>query len=305
MILNKQIVLSVAIAAVLSACSATPERNEALERARALVQDVESSPRAGIAAKDIANARTSLDAANRLAESRTRVSDMEFEAMNAALSAQIANEKILTAEANEAVANGTAQRQAVLIQARERDVQKSTAQAGDALRQATASQARVDSLETELADLKLKKTERGLVLTLGDVMFDTGQSTLKPGAYATLDRLASALRQKSERKVLIEGHTDNVGSNDNNQGLSERRAQSVQMGTIRLQRMSWTATCLCSMSRRRLNGDSHIVTYVQPSSRGASPDERGDAGPTAARSGAPSSSSRWCFAMEEYRDSPL
>ncbi|MBM0104993.1 OmpA family protein [Steroidobacter sp. S1-65] len=230
MSLNKQIVLTVAVAAVLSACSATPERNETLERARTLVSQVESSPRAGIAAADIANARTSLDAADRLAESKTRVSDMEFEATNAALSAQIANEKILTAEAKEAVANGTAQRQAVLIKARERDVQKSTDQADEARRQATASQARADSLETELADLKLKKTERGLVLTLGDVMFDTGQSTLKPGAYATLDRLATALQQQTQRKVLIEGHTDNVGSSDNNQGLSERRAQSVQMG---------------------------------------------------------------------------
>lgn len=229
---NKQIVLTVAVAAVLSACSATPERNETLERARTLVQQVESSPRAGIAAADIANARTSLDAANRLAESRTRMSDMEFEATNAALSAQIANEKILTAEANEAVANGTAQRQAVLIQARERDVQKSTVQAVDARRQATASQVRADSLETELADLRLKKTERGLVLTLGDVMFDSGQSSLNPGAYATLDRLATALRQESERKVLIEGHTDNVGSSENNHGLSERRAQSVQMGLM-------------------------------------------------------------------------
>ncbi len=229
MSLNKQIVLSVAIAAVLSACSATPERNETLERARTLVQTVESSPRAGIAAQDVANARASLDAANRLAESKTRVSDMEFEATNAALSAQIANEKILTAEANEAIANGTAQRQAVLIQARERDVQKSTSQADDARRQANASQARADSLETELADLKLQKTERGLVLTLGDVLFDTGQATLTSGAYATLDRLAAALRQHPERKVLIEGHTDSVGSSDNNQGLSERRARSVQV----------------------------------------------------------------------------
>jgi outer membrane protein OmpA-like peptidoglycan-associated protein len=229
MSLNKRIVLSVAIAAVLTACSATPERNETLERARALVQTVESSPRAGIAAKDVANARASLDAANRLAESRTRVSEMEFEATNAALSAQIANEKILTAEANEAIANGTAQRQAVLIQARERDVQKSTAQADDSRRQATASQARVDSLETELADLKLQKTERGLVLTLGDVLFETGHATLTPGAYATLDRLATALRQQPDRKVLIEGHTDSVGSSEANQGLSERRARSVEI----------------------------------------------------------------------------
>ena len=71
----------------------------------------------------------------------------------------------------------------------------------------------------------MQKTERGLVLTLGDVLFDTSQATLKPGAYATLDRLATALRENSGRKVLIEGHTDNVGSEQNNQGLSERRAQ--------------------------------------------------------------------------------
>jgi outer membrane protein OmpA-like peptidoglycan-associated protein len=189
---------------------------------------MEQSPRAGMAAADIANARASLDAANRLAASKTRVSDMEFEATNATLSAQIANEKILTAQANDQIADGTAQRQAVLIQARERDVQRSADKAGEAQRQADISQTRVDSLEMELKDLKLQKTERGLVLTLGDVLFDTGQATLKPGAYASLDRLAEVLREQSGRKVLIEGHTDDVGSDQNNLGLSERRAQSVQ-----------------------------------------------------------------------------
>jgi flagellar motor protein MotB len=182
MYFNKQIVLTIAIAAVLSACSATPERSEALERARTLVPEVESSPRAGIAAKDIANARASLDAANRLAESGTSIAAMEIQATNATLSAQIANAKIATAQANEQIADGTVQRQAVLLQARERDARKSAERAGDALRQADASKARVDSLELELADLKLQKTERGLVLTLGDVLFDTGQAALKPGA---------------------------------------------------------------------------------------------------------------------------
>lgn len=117
----------------------------------------------------------------------------------------------------------------MLIQARERDVRTSVEQAGDALRQAHASQARIDSLETELADLKLQKTERGLVLTLGDVLFETGHATLTPGAYTTLDRLATALRQQPERKVVIEGHTDSVGSSEDNQGLSERRARSVEI----------------------------------------------------------------------------
>jgi outer membrane protein OmpA-like peptidoglycan-associated protein len=226
--LNNRIVLSLAVAAVLSACSVTPQRNELLETARTVVPEVEKSSRAGVAAADIANARTSLDAANRLAGSKGKISDIHFEATNAVISAQIANEKILTAQANEEIANGTAQRQAVLIQARERESQRSADQATDARQQADASQLRADSLEAQLADLKLKKTERGLVLTLGDVLFDTSQATLKSGAYGTLDRLSMALQEKSGRKVLIEGHTDNVGSDENNQGLSERRAQSVQ-----------------------------------------------------------------------------
>lgn len=219
--LNSRVVLSVAIAAILSACSAAPPRNESLETARIIVPEVEKSPRAGVAAADIANARTSLDAANHQAESKGKVSQINYEADNAVLSAQIANEKILTAQANEEVANGTAQRQAVLLQARERQVQTSADQVSDA-------RMRADSLEAQLADLKLQKTERGLVLTLGDVLFDTGQATLKSGANGTMDRLATALREKSGRKVTIEGHTDNVGSDASNQGLSERRAQAVQ-----------------------------------------------------------------------------
>jgi len=226
--LNERVVLSVAIAAILSACSTPPPRNEALETARTMVPQVEQSPRAGVAAADISNARKSLEAANHLAEAKGKRADIEYEANNAVTSAQIANEKILTAQAKEEIANGTAQRQAVLMQARERESQRSADQAGEANRQADASAQRVDSLEAELADLKVQKTERGLVLTLGDVLFDTGQATLKSSAYGTLDRLATALREKSERKVLIEGHTDNVGSDESNQGLSERRAQSVQ-----------------------------------------------------------------------------
>jgi outer membrane protein OmpA-like peptidoglycan-associated protein len=211
---SNRVVLGVAIAAILSACSSAPPRNEALETARTVVPEIEKSARAGVAATDIANARKSLEAANRLDESKAKRSDIEYEANNAVTSAQIASEKILTAQANEEIANGNAQRQAVLLQARERE--------------SNASAQRVDSLEAQLADLKVQKTERGLVLTLGDVLFDTGQATLKPGAYATLDRLATALRENSGRKVLIEGHTDNVGSDESNQGLSERRAQSVQ-----------------------------------------------------------------------------
>jgi len=162
----------------------------------------------------VRTARKSLDAANRLVDSGGTIPDIEFEAQKAVLSAKIAQEKILTAQAQEDVAKGTAQRQVVLLESREREIERSAQNA--------------NSLESELADLKAKQTERGLVLTLGDVLFDTGESSLRSGAYATLDRLSAALKGKPGRSVLIEGHTDNVGSDQNNQALSMHRAESVQ-----------------------------------------------------------------------------
>jgi OmpA-OmpF porin, OOP family len=226
--LNKRIALGVAVTALLAACSATPERNNDLEMARQMVPEVEASDRAGVAATDISNARKSLDAANKLDSSKGKRADIEYEAQNAIISAQIASEKINTAVAREEMEKGTEQRQAVLIEAREREAQLSAVAAEQSRQQSENSQRRADSLEAELADLKAQKTERGLVLILGDVMFDTAQSTLKTGAYDTLDRLASTLRDHPGRSVVIEGHTDNVGSEDNNQMLSERRARSVQ-----------------------------------------------------------------------------
>ena len=223
-----QVVLTTAIVAALSACSSTPKRVESLENARAIVPQVESSPRAGVAAANVSEARKSLNTANRLADSGGNLGDIEFESNIATLNAQIANEKILTAQANEEIQKGTAERQAVLIQSREAEARMRTDEAERRAAEAREASLRAQTLEQELADLKAKKTERGLVLTLGDVLFDTGKATLKPGAYATVDRLATVLKQDAARKVLIEGHTDSVGSDEYNQELSERRAATVQ-----------------------------------------------------------------------------
>jgi outer membrane protein OmpA-like peptidoglycan-associated protein len=66
-----------------------------------------------------------------------------------------------------------------------------------------------------------------MVLTLSDVLFDTGQATLKPGAALALDRLGKFLQENPETKVIIEGHTDSQGSDEFNMDLSNRRAQTV------------------------------------------------------------------------------
>ena len=80
----------------------------------------------------------------------------------------------------------------------------------------------------EMEELNAKQTSRGLVLTLGDVLFETGKATLLPGAQRAIDKLAQFLEENPEREVLIEGHTDNVGSATYNLDLSLRRAQAVK-----------------------------------------------------------------------------
>jgi outer membrane protein OmpA-like peptidoglycan-associated protein len=226
------VLLMAAVAVVLTACSSTPERIEDLEVARAIVPQVESSPRAGVAASNVAEARKSLDRANRLVDSGGKIGDIQFEAQVASRNAQIANEKILTAQAQEEIEKGTAERQAVLVEAREAEARRRALQAQAAQEQALLAEQRATTLEQELAELKAKKTDRGMVLTLGDVLFDTGLATLKPGAYATVDRVADVLKEAPDRKVLIEGHTDSVGSDEFNQGLSERRAAAVQTALL-------------------------------------------------------------------------
>lgn len=70
--------------------------------------------------------------------------------------------------------------------------------------------------------------DSGLVLTLGDVVFDAGKASLQPSAMTAIDRLAQLLSVYPERSVRIEGHTDSVGDDATNQQLSERRAAAVR-----------------------------------------------------------------------------
>jgi outer membrane protein OmpA-like peptidoglycan-associated protein len=89
-------------------------------------------------------------------------------------------------------------------------------------------QQQASDLQQQLDAMQAKATDRGLVLTLGDVLFTTGKADLKPGATGNLNRLVAFLNKYPTRTVIIEGYTDSVGSADYNQGLSERRAGSVR-----------------------------------------------------------------------------
>lgn len=120
------------------------------------------------------------------------------------------------------------QREGARLDARTQEADNARSDANIALASAAAEKLKADALRQQVADLNAKATERGLVVTLGDLLFATGKSELLGGATSNLGKLAAFLNQYPDRTVAIEGYTDNVGSDASNQSLSQRRADSVK-----------------------------------------------------------------------------
>ena len=76
--------------------------------------------------------------------------------------------------------------------------------------------------------LETRETQRGLIVNMSDVLFDTGRYTLKPGAREKLAKVSGILLAYPGLRVQVEGHTDSVGGDDYNQHLSENRAAAVR-----------------------------------------------------------------------------
>ncbi|MDX3773579.1 OmpA family protein [Chromatiaceae bacterium AAb-1] len=108
------------------------------------------------------------------------------------------------------------------------DAELARGDARDARQQADTSDATATDLRLQIAELNARPTDRGLVVILGDVLFDTGQASLKSGSSQHLDKLALFLNTHPERTAQIEGHTDDVGSDASNMLLSQRRADTVK-----------------------------------------------------------------------------
>lgn len=131
-----------------------------------------------------------------------------------------------------------AQQQAQIDQARQQTEQarqqaEQAQQQAEQARQATAAeQQRSQQLQQQLSQLSAKQTERGMVVTLGDVLFDTGKSELRSGARRSIGRLATVLKQNPERRIAIEGFTDSQGSENMNIELSRRRAEAVRQALV-------------------------------------------------------------------------
>ena len=210
---------SVAALALLVGCASNPTTTPELERARDAVDKVASMPDSStLASAELKEAQETLRKAEEAARENEPDAEVAHLAYVAEQQAGIAEAKMNEAKALEDTKNAEADRNAALLEARERDVAEAERRADRAEADAAAAWREVEEAQ---------ETARGLVLTFGDMLFDTGGSTLKPGAQLLLDKLAAYLQQNPGAHAIIEGHTDNVGSDTMNQALSERRAAAV------------------------------------------------------------------------------
>ncbi|HTB89899.1 MAG TPA: OmpA family protein [Steroidobacteraceae bacterium] len=233
--MNTKFLTGIGIALMIAGCASTPKYNEALESARSTVQAAQADPNAAkYAAVDLQTAKSDLAVADAafLRHDEPSIAQPAYMAAQNARLAQLRG----AAKADDArVAAGQAERDSIVLAARTNQVDsanrakdaanRATDDAKISRDQATENAAR---LQAEVDALKAKPTDRGLVLTLGDVLFETGSATLSSGAGRNLDRLVQFLTDHPERLVQIDGFTDSIGTDSFNQDLSQHRADAVR-----------------------------------------------------------------------------
>jgi outer membrane protein OmpA-like peptidoglycan-associated protein len=238
-----------ASAVMLAACSSMPASTPTLDQARGDFAAANSSPQVSIYAPlEFKLASDALEQANAAAakgQSLDKVDQLAYLAkQKIAIARQVASQKAAEAD----IANSGRARDRLQLEARTNeanrakddadrarmDAQAAQAQANDAQRAAVSAeaqtreaQAKSAQLEAQMADLQAKKTERGMIITIGDVLFGTDQARLTQDGMNTVQKLADVLTQNPTRTVLVEGFTDSTGTASHNQELSDRRAASV------------------------------------------------------------------------------
>lgn len=255
-IINNTIVYTVfaALMVFLASCAGTPESNQMLQEAQASYQQTENDAvvveNAPVALEQAEEAVAMAQASLKSGKDKATV---DHHAYIAQQRIKIAKETALLNAAQDEVKQAESERQKVLIMARQAEAEASEqrAEASEQRAEEALSEAEQERMEAERAreaaeearqraqelaervnELEAQQTERGLVLTLGDVLFDVDEATLKPGGQRAVTELSNFLQEYSERSVLIEGHTDNTGSDSYNQELSQRRANAVRQALI-------------------------------------------------------------------------
>jgi outer membrane protein OmpA-like peptidoglycan-associated protein len=225
----------------LAAC-APPKPPQDLVIARASFEQARTGPAATLDPADLHSARQALDAAERSFDANgdtQETRDRAYVAVRKASLAEARARTIATTQQTVAVIAGmhAEEKSAVALTSAElgrtqqelatKKSQLATEQQRRADAEKRAAQAAADL--TAIASVKQEET-RGMVITLsGGVLFATNKSDLLPSAQVKLNEVANALiKQDSESKIVVEGHTDSQGSAAYNQELSQRRAQAVR-----------------------------------------------------------------------------
>jgi outer membrane protein OmpA-like peptidoglycan-associated protein len=173
-----------------------------LEQARTEVTNFSNNPSAQeVASQEFAASRSSLTQADD-ALKEDRQGDVDYFAYLAIRQARTGEARIAEQAARQELAQGKSEREKIMLEARNAELEAQN-------------------------KLAAQQTDRGMVLTLSGVLFDTGKATLKPGATPTLDRVSSYMMQFPKTRLMVEGHTDSQGSATTNQELSHLRAQAV------------------------------------------------------------------------------
>jgi len=225
-----------AIATLVGACGSMPQSTSMLDEARFAYVEAQRNPNVAVYAQpELNQAGIALGEANEAARhfnSNDKVDKLAYIAkQKIALTQEVAKRKSAEAE----IANAGAERNRIRLDQRTNEANQARVSAEQSkldaqiARSETAdAQARTAQLEAQLADLSAKKTERGIVITLGDVLFGTDLARLNSDGMRTAQKLANVLQQNPQRTVLIEGYADSTGSASHNQLLSERRATAVR-----------------------------------------------------------------------------
>ncbi|MGB4063761.1 MAG: OmpA family protein [Azonexus sp.] len=224
------------IAGLLGACSSMQTTN-LLEQTRSDYRTVQNNPQvAKYAPLELKQADDAMAKANAAAADNQSSEDIDKLAYLAKQKIAVTQEMTKQKSSESSIAGASKERDQMRLDQRTNEADRAkeaTALAkgktADAERKTLDAQRRTAQLEAQLAELAAKKTERGMVITLGDVLFQTDKAALSEDGLNTSRKLAKVLEENPERTVLIEGFTDSTGSTAHNQRLSESRATSVRL----------------------------------------------------------------------------
>ena len=218
------------------ACASPPPRSLEDARARYAEASADASiqQNAGVELYEAQEALTRAENSWRRDDERAEiVHRSELAALRVAIAEQAAERRALEQRAEELGSKRTSVRLAARdaeIASAEATAAAESIRADVAAQQAAEASRRADTAEAKIAgleELATRQTDRGIVVTLDDVLFAFGRADLQPGAQRSLDRVAEFLEAHPERSTSVEGHTDDVGPDAYNQQLSEERASAV------------------------------------------------------------------------------